>query len=69
MKERRRDAIGNIFRYQAGQPVPIVVSGLQDYAGVLGAGAVAWEPTCTLCPRLLLVSRSRPESLWWFTSF
>ena len=33
----------HIFRYPAKQPVPIVVSRMQDHAGVLGAGAVAWE--------------------------
>jgi glucokinase len=31
------------FRYPARQPVPIVVSRMQDHAGVLGAGAFAWE--------------------------
>jgi len=33
----------HIFRYPARQPVPIVVSRMQDHAGVLGAGAFAWE--------------------------
>jgi hypothetical protein len=33
----------HIFRYPARQPVPIVVSRMQDHAGVLGAGVVAWE--------------------------
>lgn len=31
------------FRYPVGSSVPIVVSELRDHAGVLGAGAVAWD--------------------------
>ena len=34
---------GHIFRYPTHEPVPIVISRLKNHAGVLGAGALAWE--------------------------
>jgi len=43
LKSLRAQVNKHIFRYPARQPVPIVVSRMQDHAGVLGAGAVAWE--------------------------
>jgi predicted NBD/HSP70 family sugar kinase len=33
----------HIFRYPAGEPVPIVISQMSDHAGVLGAAVPAWE--------------------------
>ncbi|MEM1094784.1 MAG: ROK family protein [Bacteroidota bacterium] len=36
------------FRYPKGEAVPIVISELRDHAGVLGAGAVAWDFTHSL---------------------
>lgn len=33
----------HLFRYPPGEPVPVVVSELQDHAGVLGAAALAWS--------------------------
>lgn len=33
----------HIFRYPKGQPVPIVVSRMGDYAGAMGAAALAWD--------------------------
>jgi len=43
LKPLRGQVNRHIFRYPAKQPVPIVVSRMQDHAGVLGAGALAWE--------------------------
>jgi glucokinase len=43
LKPFREQVDEHIFRYPARQPVPIVVSRMQDHAGVLGAGAFAWE--------------------------
>jgi glucokinase len=43
LKPLRAQVNQHIFRYPARQPVPIVVSRMQDHAGVLGAGALAWE--------------------------
>ena len=39
----RRLVNGLVFRWPAGDPVPILVSKLRDHAGVMGAAAVAWE--------------------------
>ena len=33
----------HVFRYPAGEPVPLLLSKLRNHAGVLGAAAVAWE--------------------------
>jgi glucokinase len=33
----------HIFRYPKGKPVPIVVSKMGEYAGAMGAAALAWE--------------------------
>ncbi|MEM8484800.1 MAG: ROK family protein [Bacteroidota bacterium] len=38
----------HIFRYPTDEPVPIVISKLQDHAGVLGTGALAWEYLASL---------------------
>lgn len=35
----------HLFRWPPGRPVPILVSTMQDHAGVLGAAAIAWEQT------------------------
>jgi glucokinase len=43
LKPLRAQVNKHIFRYPAKQPVRIVVSRMQDHAGVLGAGAVAWK--------------------------
>lgn len=43
LKPLRRQVNQHIFRYPARQPMPIVVSRMQDHAGVLGAGVAAWE--------------------------
>lgn len=39
----KRQVNAYVFRHPQGEPVPIVVSRLRDHAGVLGAGALAWE--------------------------
>ena len=33
----------HVFRYPKGKPVPIVVSKMGDFAGSMGAAALAWE--------------------------
>lgn len=42
LKPLREQVNQHIFRYPAGEPVPIVISRMPDHAGVLGAAAVAW---------------------------
>jgi glucokinase len=39
----RRQVGAHLFRWPRGSRVPIVISKMQDHAGVLGAGALAWE--------------------------
>jgi glucokinase len=39
----RRQVAAHLFRWPRRSRVPIVVSTMQDHAGVLGAGALAWE--------------------------
>jgi glucokinase len=43
LPQLKRHVNAHLFRYPPGEPVPIVVSRLRDHAGVLGAGALAWE--------------------------
>ena len=43
------------YRYPTGEPVPVVVSELSSYCGVLGAAALAWEQVNNADP-----GRTRP---------
>ena len=58
LKPLREQVNEHIFRYPARQPVPIVVSRMQDHAGVLGAGAFAWE--LILGPQVTKKGDSKP---------
>jgi glucokinase len=42
----RRHVARHLFRWPRGSTVPIVVSKVQDHAGVLGAAAQAWLACC-----------------------
>ena len=46
LKPLREHVNRHLFRYPPVEAVPIVLSKMRDHAGVLGAGAVAWEAAC-----------------------
>ncbi len=48
LESLKKHVNSHIFRYPTNEPVPIVVSRLQDHAGVLGTGALAWEYLASL---------------------
>jgi glucokinase len=43
LEELQAHLNAHIFRYPVGEPLPIAISQMGDRAGVLGAGAVAWQ--------------------------
>ena len=45
LSDLKKQVARRLFRWPAGQSVPIVVSKIMDHAGVLGAAAIAWERT------------------------
>lgn len=45
LKDLRAHVRRHVYRWPAGEAVPILISKMQDHAGVLGAAALAWETT------------------------
>jgi len=45
LKDLRAHVRRHVYRWPVGQAVPVLISNMQDHAGVLGAAVAAWEQT------------------------